>query len=185
MASSEGPSSRNSSFKSDPAIPAALLLALGLTVWLAVFIYDAGTDEQTAPYLRSRGEGQIDGITAVRQALQEVRTAVDNTSPEHDGLLAGPLEHVDIRYEPLGTVSSWTVLFQGPIRSRANTPEEFRIDRGMIVVEISAFTGEIAGHFAGGRAFGGPDSAAPNSLLRQLGISPVGFIEVPIQFVYP
>lgn len=164
--------------------PSLLLIAFGLTVWLSVFIAGAEENGQTAPYLRSRGEGQIDGVTAAMRATEEARNAVESARPGHAGLLAGPLERVRVRYEPLRTASIWTVLLEGPIRSRPNTPEEFRILEGMIVVEISAFTGEISGHFAGGRVFGSPNSAAANSLLRQLGISGAGFVDVPVRLVY-
>ena len=142
--------SHSSNFSTFPqiAIPVLLLIGLALTLWLTAFVSAPDRDDQSAPYLRSRGEGQIDGITAARRAVEEARSAVDSTQPEHDGLLAGPLEQVRVRYESLGTASSWTVLLEGPIRSRPNTPGEFTILEGMIVVEISAFTGEISGHFA-------------------------------------
>lgn len=154
-------------------MPSLLLFAFIATVWLAVFgNHDASGD--IAPYLRSRGENQLSGIEAAAAAVSLARNAVENASPGDHGLFAGPPESISVRYEPLGPVSAWTVHITGPVRSLPNTPEEFTTTDGEIVIELSAFTGELAGNFSAGRG-----------TLSALGISPTGFVKVPVRKAWP
>ncbi len=168
------------------AVPSVLLAALGLVIWLAAF---TGVKPDTARLiipdgLEAQAEGEINGVEAAGIALNLARNAVPNASPDDDGLLLDPPVSVSARYEPLGSASSWTVVIRGPIRSRPNTDEEFRIDDGMIVIELSVLSGEVSGAFSAGRAFTTPDSQG-DGVLRSLGIPPEGFSEVPLSYVWP
>ncbi len=167
------------------AVPTVLVIALSVVIWLTAF---ALVDEDRESNLRdaalaSHAEGEISGIEAATIAVDLARNAVENSSADDDGLLAGAPADISVRYEPLGTASSWTTVIRGPIRSRPNTEEEFRIDDGMIVIELSARTGEISGAFSAGRAFSAPGDSG-GGVLRSLGISPEGFTEVPLSEVW-
>ncbi len=153
------------------AVPAILLVALGVTLWVSVF---AGGIDDIPPNLQARRENELPGFWAARFAIAEIRTAVPNGSAGHAGLLAGTPRRVSVRYEDLGSVSSWTVYVRGPVRVRPNTPDEFVTQEGEIVIEIAAVGGDIAGNFSAGRG-----------VLNDLGISPDDFIEVPLRLVWP
>jgi hypothetical protein len=107
---------------------------------------------------------------AARAAIRLAREVVEG---EH-GLLAGPPERVSVRHDGLHSASYWTVLIEGPVRHRPNTVEEFTIRGGQGVIEVSAFTGELSGHFSAGVG-----------VLQDLGISGDGFVNVPLRLVWP
>ena len=153
------------------AMPVLLLAVLAITVWLSVF---ADAPDRLQPNLRAHGPGEINGVEAAVAAIDLARNAVPSVSGQHDGLFAGPPVQVAVRYEELGLASSWTVFIRGPVRSRPNTPDEFVIAEGEIVIEVSAFTGELSGSFSAGRG-----------VLGSLGISPKGFISAPLDLVRP
>lgn len=160
-------------------VPSVLLVVLGLVIWFAAFTDVKEEPEPTKARLESRFPGEISGIQAATTAIGLAGDAVANSSPSDDGLLAGDLESVSVRYEVPGAASSWTVIIRGPIRSRPNTAEEFTIDDGMIVIELSATTGDISGAFSAGRAFSTSDSEG-FGVLRSLGVPSEGFTEVPL-----
>lgn len=147
--------------------PVTLLIALGILTWATVF---AGGIDDTPPALAAHAEDQIDGVEAAQAA---VRLALEVVEGEH-GLLDGPPERVYVRHDGLRSASYWTVLIEGPVRHRPNTVEEFTIQGGQVVIEVSAFTGELSGNFSAGVG-----------VLRDLGISGDGFAPVPLQLVWP
>lgn len=180
---STGKSDKHSPF-GELAIPTLLLIALGFVIWLTAFanVWDEAPKIKEPQGLVAQAADQISGIEAANTAIDLARHAVENSKDGDDGLLAGDLDAVFVRHEPLGTASSWTVIIQGPIRVRPNTDEEFRVSDGLIAIELSAFSGEVAGPFSAGRAFG-PVNAS--GFLDDLGISFAGLIEVPLERVWP
>ncbi len=161
------------------AIPLVLLLAVPIVVGLTVFAFNDQDDFPKA--LEAHGENQIPGYGAAHRAIIEIRDAVENRRDTDFGILAGPPTQILARFEESGSASTWTVVVRGPVRSRPNTEEEFNLDSGEIVVEISAFTGEIAGNFSAGRA----STSAGGGVIGGLGLSHDGFVEVPLKSVWP
>lgn len=147
-------------------IPTALLILFGIAIWGLVF---ASSHDSVAPALDAPSEDQLNGVEAAEAAINLVRDAV----PGEDGLLGGRPDRISVRHDGRGISAYWTVFIQGQVRHRPNTVEEFTIQEGEVVIEVSAFTGYLSGNFSTGVG-----------VLRNLRISDEGFVPIPVSSVW-